>query len=185
MLDETDGVLAPAQKCLISLARAIYYDCDILLLDDFFQLFDIDESIEIYNRMCINLTDKLLILTSNTIHFLRPNDRIIIVEDSYVVEEGTLAELKSRTNSHIRNYHIKSPYLLKCMETIEQNKEELNEINISIIRSLLPRKETMIEEPMYYEPNTMMMDYFPQHATAQSFFSNGGDCFEEKLEPPI
>ena len=35
-------VIAQSQRFLISLARAIYYDADIILIDDVFHEFEID-----------------------------------------------------------------------------------------------------------------------------------------------
>lgn len=39
IVDNSTNIVAQSQKCLISLARAIYYDCDIILMDDVFQEF--------------------------------------------------------------------------------------------------------------------------------------------------
>ena len=39
MVDSSCFVISKTQKTLICLARAIYYECDILVLDDFFNQF--------------------------------------------------------------------------------------------------------------------------------------------------
>ena len=43
-VDQSPYVISKTQRNLICLARALYYDCDILLLDDFFHEFQLDEA---------------------------------------------------------------------------------------------------------------------------------------------
>ena len=89
---------------LISLARAIYYSFDILLMDDVFSEFEIDETCGIYNKICAAFADKLLIVTANTPNFLRDSDKVMILERRKAVEYGTFAQLKDNPKSIIHSF---------------------------------------------------------------------------------
>ena len=110
-VDNSAYIFSPAQRNLICLARAIYYNCDILLLNNFFHEFQIDEAHSINLRLLHLLRDKLLIMSVYTTELLEPTDKVIILEDRVAVEYGTFGEMKSNPDSHIHNYRVKDHQL--------------------------------------------------------------------------
>ena len=91
------------------------------------------------------MKDKLIIITSNTIHFLKAEDRILILENRTAIEEGSLSELKNNERSRIKDYYVKSPVLLQHMSTITTLDSQNQSINNTIIQSVVPRKTSLFD----------------------------------------
>lgn len=74
--------LSGGQKARINLARAVYRDADIYLLDDPLSAVDIHVSKKLYEE-CINgyLSGKTRILVTHQVFYLRDNDHIIILNN--------------------------------------------------------------------------------------------------------
>jgi ABC-type multidrug transport system fused ATPase/permease subunit len=72
MIGEKGINISGGQKARISLARAIYSDADIYLLDDPLSAVDPAVASSIYNECIQNaLKDKLVILVTHQLQFLR------------------------------------------------------------------------------------------------------------------
>lgn len=74
--------LSGGQKARINLARAVYREADIYLLDDPLSAVDIHVSKKLYED-CINgyLANKTRILVTHQVFYLRDNDHIIILNN--------------------------------------------------------------------------------------------------------
>ena len=74
--------LSGGQRARISLARALYSDADIYLLDDPLSAVDANVARHIYNN-CINgyLKSKIRILVTHQVHFLADANNIILLKD--------------------------------------------------------------------------------------------------------
>lgn len=74
--------LSGGQKARINLARAVYRDVDIYLLDDPLSAVDIHVSKHLYD-ICINqyLENKTRILVTHQVHHLKNADHIIILNN--------------------------------------------------------------------------------------------------------
>lgn len=74
--------LSGGQKARINLARAVYREADIYLLDDPLSAVDIHVSKSLYEN-CINgyLARKTRILVTHQVFYLRDNDHIIILNN--------------------------------------------------------------------------------------------------------
>lgn len=92
-----EGVpLSSGQKSRIHLARAVYKDADIYLLDDPFT--NLDERIGRYvyeNCVCDFLKDKIVIMTTHSLEYLEKADQIIMMEEGQIYAIGTLDELQA------------------------------------------------------------------------------------------
>uniref|UniRef100_A0A4W2FW02 Multidrug resistance-associated protein 4-like n=1 Tax=Bos indicus x Bos taurus TaxID=30522 RepID=A0A4W2FW02_BOBOX len=90
--------LSEGQKARISLARAVYQDADIYLLDDPLSAVDAGISRHLFEQ-CIHqaLKEKITILVTHQLQYLKDASQILILKDGMVVERGTYSEfLKSR-----------------------------------------------------------------------------------------
>lgn len=78
--------LSGGQKARINLARAIYREADIYLLDDPLSAVDIHVAKHLYD-LCINgyLSDKTRILVTHQVHLLKDADHIIILNNVSLV----------------------------------------------------------------------------------------------------
>lgn len=97
----------------MSLARAVYSNNDIFLLDDPISALDADVRKKIINNVVIgSLRDKTRILVTHAIDFINLADRILIMKEGAIDAHGTYEEL------------IENPMLVKLME--------INKINNNI-----------------------------------------------------
>ncbi|XDA80100.1 hypothetical protein R6Z07F_010094 [Ovis aries] len=89
--------LSEGQKARVSLARAVYQDADIYLLDDPLSAVDAGVSRRLFEQ-CIRqaLKEKITILVTHQLQYLKDASQILILKDDKTVERGTYSEfLKS------------------------------------------------------------------------------------------
>ncbi|XP_041993077.1 ABC transporter C family member 12-like [Salvia splendens] len=86
--------ISGGQKQRVSMARAVYSDSDIYIFDDPLSALDANVARQVFNN-CIKeaLGGKTRVLVTNQLHFLPQVDRIILVSEGMVKEEGTFEEL--------------------------------------------------------------------------------------------
>ncbi|KAL0459654.1 UNVERIFIED_CONTAM: ABC transporter C family member 4 [Sesamum latifolium] len=81
--------LSGGQKQRIQLARAVYQDCDIYLLDDVFSAVDAHTGSEIFKE-CVRgvLRDKTIMLVTHQVDFLHNVDQILVMREGMIVQSG-------------------------------------------------------------------------------------------------
>ncbi|TKW03487.1 hypothetical protein SEVIR_7G027800v4 [Setaria viridis] len=86
--------LSGGQKQRIQLARAVYQDCDIYLLDDIFSAVDAHTGSTIFME-CLKgmLKNKTVLLVTHQMDFLQNVDTIIVMKDGLVIQSGIYGEL--------------------------------------------------------------------------------------------
>ncbi|KAI3668267.1 hypothetical protein L6452_43344 [Arctium lappa] len=86
--------LSGGQKQRIQLARAVYQDCDIYLLDDVFSAVDAHTGSEIFKE-CVRgaLRNKTILLVTHQVDFLHNVDLILVMRDGMIVQSGKYDEL--------------------------------------------------------------------------------------------
>ncbi|XP_059625685.1 ABC transporter C family member 4 [Cornus florida] len=86
--------LSGGQKQRIQLARAVYQDCDIYLLDDVFSAVDAHTGSEIFKE-CVRgvLKHKTILLVTHQVDFLHNVDLILVMRDGMIVQSGKYNEL--------------------------------------------------------------------------------------------
>ncbi|KAG5204268.1 hypothetical protein JEQ12_002244 [Ovis aries] len=92
--------LSEGQKARVSLARAVYQDADIYLLDDPLSAVDTEVSRHLFEQ-CIRqaLKEKVTILVTHQLQYLEDASQILILKDGKTVKRGTYSEfLKSRVD---------------------------------------------------------------------------------------
>lgn len=105
--------LSGGQKARVSLARAVYADCDIVLLDDPISALDANVRKRIFRDVFQgSLRDKTRILVTHAIDFLHLADKICVVQDGTIAAQGTYEELKD------------DPHLQRVLEINQKNLEE-------------------------------------------------------------
>ncbi|KAL2524409.1 ABC transporter C family member 2 [Abeliophyllum distichum] len=88
--------ISGGQKQRVSMARAVYSDSDVYVFDDPLSALDAHVGRQVFEK-CIRgeLRGKTRVLVTNQLHFLSQVDRIILVHDGMVKEEGTFEELSN------------------------------------------------------------------------------------------
>ncbi|KAL6650383.1 hypothetical protein ACP70R_009308 [Stipagrostis hirtigluma subsp. patula] len=86
--------LSGGQKQRIQLARAVYQDCDIYLLDDIFSAVDAHTGSTIFTE-CLKgtLKNKTVLLVTHQVDFLQNVDTIFVMKDGLVIQSGLYHEL--------------------------------------------------------------------------------------------
>ncbi|KAK7277730.1 hypothetical protein RJT34_22745 [Clitoria ternatea] len=86
--------LSGGQKQRIQLARAVYQDNDIYLLDDVFSAVDAHTGTEIFKE-CVrgSLKGKTVILVTHQVDFLHNVDLIVVMRDGTIVQSGKYDDL--------------------------------------------------------------------------------------------
>ncbi|KAH6588650.1 hypothetical protein BASA50_010612 [Batrachochytrium salamandrivorans] len=86
--------LSGGQKQRINLARLVYFNSDIVLLDDPLSAVDAHVGRALFdNCICGALSGKTRILVTHQLHFLPRVDYIIVMNYGEVIENGTYSEL--------------------------------------------------------------------------------------------
>ncbi|XP_040192032.1 multidrug resistance-associated protein 4 [Rana temporaria] len=94
MIGDRGVTLSGGQKARVNLARAVYQDADIYLLDDPLSAVDAEVGRHLFEK-CISqaLRKKLCILVTHQLQYLTAAKHILILKEGQMVGKGTFAEL--------------------------------------------------------------------------------------------
>lgn len=93
LVGERGVTLSGGQKQRVSIARALIKRPDIVLLDDCLSAVDTNTEKQILGYLDKTLADKTAVIITHRIYSLLDFDKIIVLEDGAVAEEGTHEEL--------------------------------------------------------------------------------------------
>ncbi|XP_015762179.1 PREDICTED: multidrug resistance-associated protein 4-like [Acropora digitifera] len=95
ILGERGASLSGGQRARVNLARAVYSDADIYLLDDPLSAVDAKVGKHIFEN-CINglLSNKVRILVTHQLQYMKSADYIVILDKGKVVKEGEYDKMK-------------------------------------------------------------------------------------------
>jgi ATP-binding cassette subfamily B multidrug efflux pump len=96
VLGERGITLSGGQKQRVSIARALIKDAPILLLDDCLSAVDNETEEAILNNLMEFCKDKTTIIVSHRVSSAKNADRIIILDDGKIIEQGTHNQLVSQ-----------------------------------------------------------------------------------------
>lgn len=87
--------LSGGQKQRINIARALYFDADIILMDDPLSAVDAHVGTALFNGAILDLKrqGKTVLLVTHALHFLPQVDYIYTLEQGKVVQQGNYADL--------------------------------------------------------------------------------------------
>ncbi|TVU35823.1 hypothetical protein EJB05_17730, partial [Eragrostis curvula] len=93
-IGERGVTLSGGQRQRVQLARAVYQDCDVYLLDDVFSAVDAHTGADIFKE-CVRgaLKNKTAVLVTHQVEFLRNADVIYVMKDGMIVQSGKYSEL--------------------------------------------------------------------------------------------
>uniref|UniRef100_A0A8C0LE53 ATP binding cassette subfamily C member 4 (PEL blood group) n=1 Tax=Canis lupus dingo TaxID=286419 RepID=A0A8C0LE53_CANLU len=97
VIGDRGATLSGGQKARINLARAVYQDADIYLLDDPLSAVDAEVGRHLFELcICQTLHEKITILVTHQLQYLKAASQILILKEGKMVQKGTYTEfLKS------------------------------------------------------------------------------------------
>ncbi|WOL09093.1 hypothetical protein Cni_G17846 [Canna indica] len=140
--------MSGGQKQRIQLARAVYNDADIYLLDDPFSAVDAHTAAILFHECVMSaLENKTVILVTHQVEFLTETDRILVMEDGKVAQQGTYEELlKSGTAfEQLVNAHQSSMTMLSSSDDGKQTRVENTSSNQESYLHQSPKQDSELE----------------------------------------
>ena len=115
--------LSGGQKARVSLARAVYADSDIILMDDPISALDAHVRKQIFMQVFQNiLKDRTRILVTHAIDFVHLADRVLIMKEGKIAAQGSYDQLKD--NEYMKQImEIHNSHQKESREIAEQAKE--------------------------------------------------------------
>lgn len=87
--------LSGGQRARINLARAVYKDADIYLLDDPLSAVDTHVGKTLFDQCILGfLNEKVVILATHQLQFVSKASQVVLLEDGQMLMKGTFDELK-------------------------------------------------------------------------------------------
>ncbi|RZC36351.1 multidrug resistance-associated protein, partial [Asbolus verrucosus] len=125
IVGERGTMLSGGQKARINLARSIYKEADIYLLDDPLSAVDTHVGKQLFDD-CISsyLKNKCVVLVTHQLQYLRTVDRIYLLENGSVATSGTYSQLKDSEEE-----------FLKLLEDEPEGDEDINSATVKKAKS--------------------------------------------------
>jgi ABC-type multidrug transport system fused ATPase/permease subunit len=101
---ERGQTLSGGQKQRIAIARALFLDPRILILDDSLSAVDVDTEYEIQKALDTLFKGRTTFIITQRISTIRNADRIFVLDDGKIIESGTHAELFSLDGIYTKIY---------------------------------------------------------------------------------
>ncbi|XP_015372663.1 PREDICTED: probable multidrug resistance-associated protein lethal(2)03659 [Diuraphis noxia] len=172
--------LSGGQKSRVNLARAIYKQADIYLLDDPLSAVDTRVGKHIFEK-CITdyLKEKTCILITHQIQYLFNVDHIIIMENAKVLAEGSYQELQESSSlcfTKIPGYSTETPILNTNDENVFGKNNTNNVVKYSMHdsphTSILNHVTSSVKEIKTIDVNhTGPVEMVETHSTGNVAFS--------------
>ncbi|XP_051568184.1 ATP-binding cassette sub-family C member 4-like [Myxocyprinus asiaticus] len=94
VIGDRGAALSGGQKARVNLARAVYQDADIYLLDDPLSAVDAEVGRHLFEQcVCGILKHKPRILVTHQLQYLKSADQILVLKEGHMVAHGTYSEL--------------------------------------------------------------------------------------------
>ena len=93
-IGEKGITLSGGQKQRVNLARAVYFDADILLLDDIFSALDMHVGAAIFKNCILgSIRHKTRLLVTHQLQYAQFADQVLFMHDGRITEQGTFEQL--------------------------------------------------------------------------------------------
>lgn len=102
MIGENGSRLSGGERQRISIARALLKDAPIVLLDEATASLDVENESQVQEALSRLLHDKTVLVIAHRMRTVMNADKIVVLDDGRVAEEGTPAELLDRDGMFAR-----------------------------------------------------------------------------------
>lgn len=104
VISEDGGNISKGQKQLLTIARAMLYDARMLILDEATSNVDTTTERHIQKAMRSLMAGKTCFVIAHRLSTIQNADRILVIDQGSVVEQGTHQELMARRGAYYRLY---------------------------------------------------------------------------------
>ena len=126
IIGERGVTLSGGQQQRVAIARALLMDPRILILDDSTSSVDVDTEYEIQQALSALLKNRTTFVVTQRLSTIRNADKIVVLDDGQVVEEGDHESLMAKKGAYYRIYET----LYEAQkEALEPKKARLNSRN--------------------------------------------------------
>jgi len=109
IIGESGARLSGGQQQRISIARALLKDAPILILDEATSALDTESEREVQKALENLMQNRTTIVIAHRLSTIQNADRIIVLKDGQLVEEGTHGELLALRGEYSGLYHLQFP----------------------------------------------------------------------------
>ncbi|GAA6216134.1 multidrug resistance-associated protein 4-like [Lates japonicus] len=96
LIGDRGATLSGGQKARVNLARAVYQEADIYLLDDPLSAVDAEVGKHLFEQcICGLLRNKCRILVTHQLQHLKAADQIVVLKEGHIMVQGTYSQLCS------------------------------------------------------------------------------------------
>lgn len=111
---EAGGLLSGGQKQRISIARALLKDAPILILDEATSALDSESENQIKEALEMLMKGRTCLTVAHRLSTIDRADRIVVMQDGEIVEEGTPAELLAKGGAYARMVRLQTGVGREC-----------------------------------------------------------------------
>uniref|UniRef100_A0A8C8IXT5 Cystic fibrosis transmembrane conductance regulator n=1 Tax=Oncorhynchus tshawytscha TaxID=74940 RepID=A0A8C8IXT5_ONCTS len=160
VIGDRGATLSGGQKARVNLARAVYQDADIYLLDDPLSAVDAEVGRHLFEQcICGILKNKPRILVTHQLQYLQAANQILVLKEGHMVARGTYSELQrsgvdftsllKREEEGPQAPGVETESRSPCSRTLSQNSEVSHTTSIRSVKDgteQLPVGPTVVEE---------------------------------------
>ena len=107
-IGENGAKLSGGERQRISIARALLKDAPIVLLDEATASLDVENETKVQGALSRLLQGKTVLVIAHRMRTVAGADRIVVLEDGHVAQQGSPAELMERGGLYRRMVELQS-----------------------------------------------------------------------------
>ncbi|PSN47504.1 hypothetical protein C0J52_02254 [Blattella germanica] len=171
IVGERGVTLSGGQRARITLARAVYKDADLYLLDDPLSAVDTHVGRHLFEDcICDFLKDKTRILVTHQLQYLQMAENIIILNNGAVEASGTFTELQNSGLDFAKQLGLEPKEDIENKSAATHHGTRQRNISVSSQVSSMDGEEPEVTSEMRTHGRVDGSVY-------RSYFSAGGSCF--------